>query len=210
MSVQVLFTDPEGPYPWWLNEESCWGEARDARLYAGPDPVVAHPPCHLWGNLSRVNYKRYKDRSPEHEARLRPGNDQGCFAAALASVRRYGGVLEHPARSYAWEAHGLRAPPRCPARSPLTGRGWHELPLGRGWVCEVWQSAYGHPCAKATWLLYIGRRRPPELDWRRLPGTHQIGWFDRNKPTLGKKLASRTPLGFAEQLIQLAEWSTGA
>ncbi|WP_215412864.1 hypothetical protein, partial [Escherichia coli] len=81
-----------------------WDEARDARTYAGPHRVVAHPPCQLWVNFAALNFKRY---GGEHN---RPGNDGGCFAAALASVRRWGGVLEHPASSKAWAAHGLTAP----------------------------------------------------------------------------------------------------
>jgi len=165
-----------------------WDELRDARKYAGPHPVIAHPPCNLWVNLAHVNFKRY---GGEHN---RPGNDGGCFAAALSSLREWGGVLEHPAESHAWRAFGLLAPLRI---------GWNHH---RGmWTCEAWQSAYGHRARKRTWLAYVGENPPAELDWSRPPGTHQCGWFDRSKPTLGKRAASATPPGFADALIALAE-----
>jgi len=45
------------------------------------------------------------------------------------------------------------------------------------------------------------------LRWERPAGTHQIGWFDRKKPTLSKKESKLTPTAFAEELIRLAEWS---
>jgi len=52
-------------------------------------------------------------------------------------------------------------------------------------------------------LFYKGT--PPRgLDWSRTPGTAQVGWFDRIKPTLSKKEASRTPEAFAAALIALA------
>lgn len=184
---KALFVQPNGIYPQILGEEACWGEDRDARLYPGPDPVVAHPPCHLWVNLAALNFKRY---GGEHN---RPGNDGGCFASALASVRRWGGVLEHPAFSKAWEAHGLERPKTA---------GWTETDLG--WVCEVWQSAYGHVARKRTWLYRIGPGRPPELRWERVSGVKQVGWFDRKKPTVSKKEASATPLAFALALIEVA------
>jgi hypothetical protein len=66
---------------------------RDAsRLYAGPHPVVAHPPCQRWGKLwagqplwiKRTGIRKIK------------GDDDGCFASALAAVRKWGGILEHP------------------------------------------------------------------------------------------------------------------
>jgi len=38
------------------------------------------------------------------------GDDGGCFAAALAAVERWGGVLEHPRNSVAWQAFGLQWP----------------------------------------------------------------------------------------------------
>ncbi len=143
----------------------------------------------LWVNLAHVNYRRYGG------GHNRPGNDGGCFASALASVRRWGGVLEHPAGSNAWAAHGLTPPGET--------IGWRQTALCE-WVCEVWQSAYGHPARKRTWLFYCGVQAPVEARWERTPGTHQVGWFDRIKPTLSKKDASATPPGFAYFLVELA------
>lgn len=222
--VAALFVDAKGVYPDILGRDSCWCAERpsgddDARLYAGPDPVVAHPPCHLWVNLAAVNWKRYGRQKP---AWYPGGDDGGCFASALAAVRRWGGVLEHPAGSHAWGAHGLHEPSRCRkgvcedcdlCETCETHRGealgWVSARRGE-WVCEVWQSAYGHRARKRTWLLYCGTHPPFELDWRREPGTAQCGWFDRIKPTVGKREASATPERFARELIRLAEWSRGA
>ncbi len=99
----------------------------------------------------------------------------------------------------AWEQFGLPKPKEI---------GWNRVGLhGREWVCEVWQSAYGHKARKRTWLFYHGSQYPFDLRWDRPAGTHQIGWFDRIKPTLSKAEAKRTPDAFAEELIRLAEWS---
>lgn len=189
--VAALFVQADGCYS-NLPTVDAWPESRDARLYAGPLPVVAHPPCQLWGAMAAVNFIRW---GGEHN---RPGNDGGCFASALASVNRWGGVLEHPAKTRAWQAYGLTTPRAgCWQRS------------GEGWTCEVWQSAYGHRANKATWLYYRGANPPHELRWERPIGTHQIGRQDqrgksRNKPTLGKREANATPPEFRDELLRLA------
>ena len=193
----ALFVQSSGCYS-GVSGVDPWPEHRDARNYRGPHPVVAHPPCQLWGNLAAVNFARY---GGEHN---RPGNDGGCFASALAHVRDFGGVLEHPAHSRAFAAHGIPAP---------AGLGWQKTLCG-GWVCEVWQSAYGHRANKATWLYYFGAVPPSELRWDRPIGTHQVGWHDQrgksaNKPTLGKKEANATPEAFRDALLELAMRSRG-
>lgn len=192
MTVAALFLDPDGCYA-NLPGVDAWPEARDARGYAGPHPVVAHPPCQRWGAMANVNFARW---GGEHN---RPGNDKGCFSAALTAVRTWGGVLEHPATSRAWDAFGLTKPAAV---------GWQRC-IDGGWVCEVWQSAYGHRAAKATWLYAFGVGLPPELDWRRPPGSHQVGFHDqrgkyRNKPTLGRREAAATPLAFRDALLAIA------
>jgi hypothetical protein len=186
--IAALFVETNGVY-FNVPGVDPWDVHRDARRYDGTQPVVAHPPCQLWVNFAALNYKRY---GGEHN---RPGNDGGCFASALASVRRCGGVLEHPAFSRAWVAHDLQI--------PVVGK-WRQDFRTDDWVCEVWQSAYGHPARKRTWLLYSGRQPPADMDWSRKPGTHQVGWFDRIKPTLSKKDANKTPLAFRNALIALA------
>lgn len=90
--IAALYVEAGGAY-FGLANVDPWDEARDARLYDGPYPVIAHPPCQLWGAMANVNYARW---GGDHN---RPGNDGGCFAAALDSVRRFGGVLEHPAKA---------------------------------------------------------------------------------------------------------------
>ena len=133
-----------------------WDEARDARLYDGPYPVVAHPPCQRWGKLW-AGQPLWIKRTGERKIK---GDDGGCFAAALAAVRQWGGVIEHPADSHAWAHFGLRKPPRA--------GGWvtaDYLGGGRfGWTCCVEQGRYGHYARKPTWLYVVDCDRP-ELDW---------------------------------------------
>jgi len=193
--VSCLFVEKDGAY-YDIPNVDPWDESMDARNYAEPNPVVAHPPCPLWGAMAAVNFARW---GGEHN---RPGNDGGCFAAALSSVNCWGGVLEHPAKTRAWATYGLVKP---------IGTGWHRS--GSGWVCEVWQSAYGHRANKATWLYYVGHIRPFELRWDRPTGTHQIVWHDQrgksaNKSTLGKKEANATPPEFRDELLRLALYSS--
>ena len=196
-AISALFVETGGHY-FGIQGVSAWDVRRDARLYPGPDPVVAHPPCQLWVNFAALNFKRY---GGEHN---RPGNDGGCFASALKSVRIWGGVLEHPAFSKAWAHYGLARP---------RGIGWCHVgdgPTWRShWVCEVWQQAYGHRARKRTWLYAVTSERPQELVWTRAAGTAQCGWFDRIKPTLSKREASATPTSFRDALLSLARRARG-
>lgn len=201
-TVAALFVQDPGPYT-GLDGVDPWPVARDARRYAGPWPVVAHPPCNLWVNFAALNFKRY---GGEHN---RPGNDGGCFESAIASVRRFGGVLEHPAGTKAWAAFGLVAPSdlgwqRCASGGDVNGRA--------EWVAEVWQSAYGHRARKRTWL-YAVTPAPPVLRRDAVQGSAQIGrqftgpncrGERARRPPLGKREASATPHEFRDFLLSVA------
>jgi hypothetical protein len=135
------------------------------------------------------------------------GDDGGCFASALASVREWGGVLEHPAYSKAWPAHGLAKPDRH--------GGWSRADEF-GWTCHVEQGRYGHPAKKATWLYAVGlsREHLPELRWGSVPDGHAmalVSWCGNHvssgmvgRPRVGKEAASRTPTEFREMLLGIA------
>lgn len=146
--IAALYVETGGCYfgmPWSVDP---WDEIRDARLYAGPYPVVAHPPCQRWGRFWHGSTRK------PHQFKL--GDDGGCFAQALTAVRLWGGVLEHPQDSQAWGAFGLTKPPR-------TG-GWVKADECEGWTCRVEQGFYGHLSRKPTWL-YVCRTVLPELRW---------------------------------------------
>lgn len=183
--IAALFVQKGGAY-FGLENVDPWDEARDARIYAGPWPVVAHPPCERWSQMSRVNAKRWG---------YEMGADGGCFASALDSLRRWGGVLEHPAESLAFAAYSLPKP---------TPFAWSATTHGL-WTTEVRQSTYGHLATKRTWLVYRGENAPQTIDWRRSRGTHQIGGFDVTLPQLPKKLRAATPPAFRDLLIAMAE-----
>lgn len=195
-TISALFVDSQGPYS---NRENIdpWPESRDARLYNGPNRVIAHPPCSRWCRLAglveaRWGYKR--------------GEDGGCFESALNSVRKWGGVLEHPAYSSAWKAFGLSRPDR--------NGGWKENPCG-GYTAHVEQGRYGHRAKKATWLYVYGLSRDelPELKWGSNPdgkSEASVSWcgnhtksFDK-RPRLGLKERSATPPEFLEVLVKIA------
>lgn len=186
-TVAALFVDPDGAYAEAPGVE-LWDETRDARRYAGPHPVVAHPPCARWAMpLAKVNETRYGHRV---------GDDGGCFAAALWAVRTFGGVLKHPAHTAAWVAHDLLRPTRGAWASKGDG----------AWVAQVAQSAYGHRARKRTWLYVVGPR-PAELDWLEPAPTAVTSWLQRTSttlPRLTKRAASATPPEFRDLLLRMA------
>jgi hypothetical protein len=205
--IAALFVARGGVYfdPSLAGEVDPWDEARDARLYAGPHPVVAHPPCSRWCRLAGLVEARWGHRR---------GDDGGCFASALASVRRFGGVLEHPAYSDAWAAHDLPAPP--------TSGGWARDMFG-GWSCYVEQGHYGHLARKPTWL-YACVADPPPLRWSVAHGkTHVVSRDTRTSadrkagvtratrearqalaPRTTKAQAIGTPPAFRDALLAIA------
>lgn len=181
--IAALFVETNGVY-FGLPDVDPWDERRDARLYAGPHPVVAHPPCQRWG--------RYWSGGPMlggTPRALKKGDDAGCFESALASVRKFGGVLEHPEASHAWHAFGIIAPPQC--------GGWVAAGDMIGWTCCVSQGHYGHRAQKRTWLYACGVRELPSLTWGACKGKHKFEACARST-----RLA--TPIAFRDVLLDIA------
>lgn len=193
--IAALYVETDGAY-FGLGDVDPWDEARDARLYAGPHPVVAHPPCQRWCRFAKGIAAQY----PQYPV----GDDGGGFAAALDAVRTYGGVIEHPAHSLAWPAFGLPVPQKA--------GGWLTN-IGGGWSAYVEQGRYGHPMRKATWLYAHGCNLP-ELRWGHTPDNAMLGQYkwgsrlykpehDRERPRVDG-LHSSTPEAFRDVLLDMA------
>jgi hypothetical protein len=198
--VAALFVAKNGPYI--LREYvDAWTIKDDARNYSGPYPVVAHPPC--------ARYSRYWSGGPSARRRRKKGEDGGCFASALMAVRNYGGVLEHPADSWAWPLYGLRKPPRS--------GGWVKADDFGGITCYVEQGHYGHRARKGTWL-YACHTFPIDLKWGPAPqglrldeGFHsteerKLARSSGKKPLprLSERERELTPELFARLLLHMA------
>ena len=181
--VAALFVDRNGPY-FSMPSVDAWDESRDARGYAGPFPVVAHPPCGPWSSLRHLRVA---------------SDDRELAPLAVEFVRRFGGVLEHPHTSILWPTLGL---PRA---------GGDERDAFGGRTLLVDQCDFGHPVRKRTRLYIVSREVPPRPPPREpthwCSGTHTPG--QRGTVPRGIKVCSatqrrRTPLAFAEFLVAIA------
>ncbi len=176
-TVAALYVDPRGPYPTMPGVE-CWDEARDARRYHGPHPVVAHPPCGPWGHLYKFCTRQ----------------DPALGPLAVEQVRQWGGVLEHPKASRLWLHCAL----------PLPG----ELPDSYGGrTVEVAQVNWGHRAQKDTWLYVVAEVVGPVAIPRGGVPTHVVTTSRANRATLpecGKTERRLTPPAFAAFLVDLA------
>lgn len=193
--VAALYVSPLGPYPRLVHE--WFDEKRDARTYAGPLPVVAHPPCGPWGSLRKLCTKQDRDLGPR----------------AVDQVRRWGGVLEHPAHSSLWDYCDLPKPPGVHFR--------HGKPAG--FTLEANQVWFGHPCMKPTWIYVASWGNTVDflrIYQRKVRGlirleakpvardcTHVIcaGPRARDLPVASRRKRTLTPPYFAQWLIDIAK-----
>lgn len=191
MTVAALYIDERGVYP-KMPDVECWGVERDARLYAGPWSVIAHPPCGPWGELRHL----YK------------GNEHDCAGYAIAAVRKFGGVMEHPHKSKFWAVADTPAP-----GSPLDEFG--------GFTVDVDQVSWGHVARKRTRLYFVRVPRARVTTTMRTGGTPTHWVSGSRNPNQrggsvppGIKVCSaeqrrRTPPAFAEWLVMLARSASG-
>lgn len=113
-----------------MQSVDCWDIGRDARQWPGGSPLIAHPPCRAWGQLRHM---------------AKPREDEKALAIfAVEQIRRWGGVLEHPASSTLWSACGLPEP------------GFTDE-FG-GWTLPIKQFDFGHRAEKETRLYIVGTR----------------------------------------------------
>jgi hypothetical protein len=184
--VAVLFARSDSVYK-TLPDCDVWDIDRDARKWPGGAPVVAHPPCRAWGRL-------------RHFAKPRP-DEKDLAVAAVANVRAFGGVLEHPACSSLWS--------HCSLPRPGAGKDEHG-----GWTLEVRQCDWGHPAEKLTWLYIVGAQ-PSDLP-PMPPRQEPTGLVKprRGVPRDGRKIITkaareRTPADFARWLTEVARLARG-
>ena len=175
MRVAALYVDPTGPYA-SMPGVDAWDASRDARLYAGPWPVVAHPPCGPWG--------RYHQKS--HESR-------DTALIAVQQVLKWGGVLEHPKGSKLWAECSLPMPGHKFFGECIEVR---QVDWGHRAEKPTWLYIVGR---QAPLVL------PPSLESPPQPKPYRSGRQPRGVlETLSKRERRMTPPAFAEWLVALA------
>lgn len=197
--ISALYVLSDGPYN--INNIDLWDIKRDARLYRGPNKVIAHPPCERWG--------RYWGGGPMlhgTKKQLLLGDDNGCFSHALWATRTFGGVLEHPEASHAFKFYGLPIPKR--------EGGWTSKDNYGGRSCCVSQGNYGHRAQKLTWLYGVNIDFK-DLKWGLTPNKQRIGDGFHSKEErarliktgvcqrLSKRQRALTPIQFRDLLISM-------
>jgi hypothetical protein len=185
-TVAALYVETNGCY-FGLPDVVPWDVSRDARLYDGPWPVVAHPPCGPYSRLKHLCTKQ----------------DPSCAPRAVEQVRSFGGVLEHPQYSDLFKL----------CRLPYPG----ELPDAHGGrTFEVRQLKFGHGCEKPTWLYVVRAEMKPlvrELvaaEMRHARPTHRMTNGPRGPSArtdlvcASGEMRRRTPVAFRDFLLSIA------
>lgn len=176
--IAVLFARRDSVYK-MLPGCDVWDADRDALKWPGGHPVIAHPPCRAWGRLRTF-------ANPE------PGEKELAIWA-VEQVRKFGGVLEHPAQSTLWE--------HC------------KLPFSYidefgGWTLQAPQWWWGHKAEKNTWFYIVGIHpvHLPEIPMKLGEPEFVVQSRKRSdyRPHIPKADRERTPEQLAHWLCQVA------
>lgn len=175
--VAALFVRSDSIYK-TMPSVDCYDIDRDARTYKGGLPVVAHPPCRAWGGLRAF-------------AKPRP-DEKDLARFAVNQIRKYGGVLEHPASSILWADMKM---------SETT-----EPDEFGGWTMYLDQFWFGHMARKRTKIYIVGLRpaKVPNLPLVLGDAPAVVGSRKKTRPQIKKADREHTPPAFAEFLVNIA------
>lgn len=159
----------------------CYDYIRNALEYTGHYPIIAHPPCGMWSAHLSHQYKGDRDK------------DFTLAAHCINLLRRNGGVLEQPANTRMFKRFGL----------PLPGERFGGLETH-----YVWQSWWGYPTRKKTWLCF-SKVKPAKMPFNLLRYGNETETYnnmshvDRAKTTLpfAEWLVKSIKEGYREQLL---------
>lgn len=185
-TIPVLYTAKKSIYHQLLDADP-YDQKRDALKWPGGTPFIAHPPCRLWCKL-----RRFSTADPA---------ERYLALITVCQIRRYGGILEHPAHSLLWESAQLPPPGGFPDEYG-------------GITIALNQCKAGHAAVKPTWLYIVGADRIPPLPTPNNKPTHTLSWGPkkngrtRQRPLLATNKRSATPEPFARWLIALAHHIT--
>lgn len=180
--IAALFVRSDSIY-FTLPGVDAWDKERNALNWPGGYPVVAHPPCRAWGKM-------------RHFSKPEPG-EKYLALWAISQVRRWGGVLEHPAHSLLWPVADLPEPGKRDAYG--------------GFTLSAPQYWWGHKTDKAT-RLYVCGCAPDDLP----PLPYRLGFPEyainlrqdrpnyRRVKLLPRKERDVTPPNFARWLLGVA------
>lgn len=180
-TVSVLFARSDSVYK-SLPGTDVFDIVRDALTFQPGQPVIAHPPCRAWGNLSHF---------------AKPRHDEKQLAIwSIEQVRLNGGVLEHPAGSRLFRLSGM------PSKGRYDSYGGFTIGINQSW--------FGHRAEKKTILYVCGCKLSdvPEVPFFLDYPTHVIESHSSKKynrlPSVSKKEREQTPLDLAVWLLDLA------
>lgn len=177
--IAALFVRRDSVYKLMAGVDA-WDDERDALKYEGSDPIVAHPPCRLFGRL--------------HTFAKAEESERGLAYFAIGLARRNGGVVEHPAHSRLWHDMGLPTP-----QGGVDRFGGHTVALN--------QFAFGHKALKPTWLYVVRCEALPTMPVDYGAPAYCIASSRANKGRLKHVTHAErehTPSAFAAWLVEVA------
>lgn len=165
---------------------NCYDIERNALIWPGGHPIIAHPPCRAWGKLKGL-------------AKPKPG-ERELAIWSVEQIRKYGGVLEHPKHSTLWKEMNL------PTGKNIDEFGGFSLSIDQFW--------FGHKAQKSTHLYIVGIKPGliPAMPLRFDAVEYVISTSKRNakghrskaKKETSKKDREATPPELAKWLIEIA------
>ena len=177
LMIPVLFTQKNSNYN-KIQIIDCYDEKRDALSFNARIPLIAHPPCRKFSKLRGLS--------------TAPTKEKQLAFFALAQVRMFGGILEHPRSSTLWKEGNFN----------LDG----SVDSYGGFLRSVDLSWFGFPARKKTMLYFCGiapGQLPPfPISFNAI--THVISnSYKSDKKEIPRNMRSTTPFPMIEFFIEV-------